>query len=314
MLIRKLQSEADAAGSIITMNPINPISTPVRTHCFFQPALAAFLSMSLSRFSRWLILAIATTFASVFFLPGKASAAPPQAWLGGKILDGKGGVIQKGVLVIQDGKITAVGPVDRVTIPDGAEKIDVSGRVIIPGIIDTHSHLGVYSRPAVPSNSDGNEMTGPVESSVRAMDSLNPDDPGIQMALAGGVTSANVMPGSGNVIGGQTVYVKYRGRTVEEMMIKSSRTVGGLKMANGENPKRVYGSKGKAPGTRMKTFALQREEFIKAREYMHKWDSYRSKLAEGKDVSPPEVNLDLEPLVEVLQGKRTVHFHTPSCR
>jgi len=214
------------------------------------------------------------------------------------------------VLVIQDGKITAVGPMDRVAIPEGAERIDVSGRVIIPGIIDTHSHLGVYSRPAVPGNSDGNEMTGPVESGVRAMDALNPNDPGIQMALAGGVTSANVMQGSGNVIGGQTVYVKYRGRTVEEMMIKSSRTVGGLKMANGENPKRAYGSKGKAPGTRMKTFALQREEFIKAREYMRKWDVYRTKLAEGKDVSPPEVNLDLEPLVEVLQGKRTVHFHT----
>ena len=182
--------------------------------------------------------------------------------------------------------------------------------MIIPGRVDSHSHLGVYSRPGVEANSDGNEMTGPVQGIVRALDSLNPFDPGIRMANAGGVTAANIMPGSGNVIGGQTIYVKLRGYTPEQMWIASPDVLGGLKMANGENPKRAYGSKGKAPGTRMKVAALQRSEFLAAKNYMAKWDVYRKKLATGEKASPPDVDLALEPLVEVLQHKRTVHFHT----
>lgn len=123
------------------------------------------------------------------------------------------------------------------------------------------------------------------------------------MALAGGVTTANVMPGSGNVIGGQTVYVKFRGRTIEEMRIDGP-VLGGLKMANGENPKN-YGRRGAAPVTRMKVASLQREQFIKAREYLRKWDEYR-KTNKGP---APETDPSMEPLVEVLQRKRTVHFH-----
>ncbi|HEY1186635.1 MAG TPA: amidohydrolase family protein, partial [Gemmata sp.] len=172
-----------------------------------------------------------------------------------------------------------------------------------PGLVDTHSHVGVYSRPGVSANSDGNEMSGPVQPAVRAIDSFNIDDPGIKMALAGGVTTANVMPGSGNVIGGQTVYVKYRGRSIEEMRITglagAKEILGGLKMANGENPKGYGKGKGQAPFTRMKIAALQRETFQKAKEY-------KAKLDAGGKV---DRDVALEPLVEVLEGKRTVHFH-----
>jgi imidazolonepropionase-like amidohydrolase len=174
--------------------------------------------------------------------------------------------------------------------------------------------LGLFVRPAAgPGSADGNEMTGPVQSGGRAMDAVYPFDPGIRMANAGGVTTANIMPGSGNVIGGQTIYVKLRGDTLDAMRVQAQGVLGGLKMANGENPKRAYGSKNAAPGTRMKVAALQRAEFIKAREYQAKWDRYRQKLAaapQAADAPPPEVNLDLEPLVEVLQRKRTVHFHS----
>ena len=229
---------------------------------------------------------------------------------GAKILTAEGKTFEPGALVVKEGKILAVRAADQIPTPEGATVRDLTGKVIIPGLVDTHSHLGVYSRPLTDSNSDGNEMTGPVQSGVRALDSINPFDPGMRMAHAGGVTTANIMPGSGNVIGGQTLYVKLRGDTVEEMRIPSATVLGGLKMANGENPKRVYGSKGKAPGTRMKVAALQRGQFVKARDYQRKWDAYRKSLATDAKAVPPEVDLSLEPLVEVLQRKRTVHFHT----
>jgi imidazolonepropionase-like amidohydrolase len=235
---------------------------------------------------------------------------PVFALKGGRILTAAGPIYDPGVLVIADGTILDVGAVGKVTVPKGAHVVDVAGKVIIPGLVDTHSHLGVYSRPAVEANSDGNEMTGPVQGIVRALDAVNPYDPGIRMANAGGVTAANIMPGSGNVIGGQTIYVKLRGYTPEQMWIASPDVLGGLKMANGENPKRAYGGRAKAPGTRMKVAALQRSEFLAAKNYMAKWDAYRKKLASGEKASPPDVDLAMEPLVEVLQHKRTVHFHT----
>ncbi|MCA9080615.1 MAG: amidohydrolase family protein, partial [Planctomycetaceae bacterium] len=242
-------------------------------------------------------------------------AADVQVYRGATILTATGDEYTNGTLVVSDGKILAVGD-HTVPIPEPATLIDCAGQVIIPGLVDTHSHLGVYSRPAVSANSDGNEGTGPVQTAVRALDSLNPFDPGIRMANAGGVTTANIMPGSANVIGGQTVYVKLRGDTAEEMLVEAADVLGGLKMANGENPKRVYGSKGEAPGTRMKVAALQRSEFIKARNYQQKWTTYQQKLAEyeadadAAAPTPPERDLMLEPLIEVLEGRRTVHFHT----
>jgi imidazolonepropionase-like amidohydrolase len=129
------------------------------------------------------------------------------------------------------------------------------------------------------------------------------------MAVAGGVTTANIMPGSGNAIGGQTLYVKLRGTIIEAMRVLRGLVLGGIKFANGENPIGAYGKKGAAPGTRMKVAALQREELTRAREYKQKWDAYKKASADGKKANPPEIDLALEPLVEVLERKRTVHFH-----
>lgn len=249
------------------------------------------------------------TLSAIFLTGASLAAAETIALKGARIHTAAGPVIENGVLIIADGKIVAVGAAGKTPVPADARVLDVSGKTIIPGLVDSHSHLGVASRPHVPSNSDGNERTGAVQAIVRAIDSINPHDPGIRMAQAGGVTTANIMPGSSNVIGGQTAYVKLRGNTIDEMLIKADGVLGGLKMANGENPKR-YGQKNKEPMTRMKVAAMQRTEFMKARDYMRKWQRYREKLADDADAAPPETDLAMEPLVEVLQGKRTVHFHT----
>ncbi|MCZ6691900.1 MAG: amidohydrolase family protein [Planctomycetota bacterium] len=229
---------------------------------------------------------------------------------GGKILTVTKGVIDGGTIIVTDGKITAVGPADEVVVPDGARVRDATGLIIIPGLVDTHSHIGIYSRPSVRANSDGNEGSGPVQPLVRALDAIYPADPGMRMATAGGITTANIMPGSGNVMGGQTAYVKLRGRTVEEMLIDLGDRAGGMKMANGENPKRNYGSRNEAPGTRMKVAALQRGIFVKAQEYKKKWERHAKDKEEGKKTKPPRRDISLEPVVEILEGKRTVHFHT----
>jgi imidazolonepropionase-like amidohydrolase len=232
-----------------------------------------------------------------------ALAAAPAAHAQVVVLDGadllpvSGDRIPGGRVVMRDGKLAAVGRADAVRIPAGAEVRDHRGHVIVPGLVDTHSHLGLYPRPNVPAHSDGNETSGPVQSGVRALDAIWPGDPGIRMALAGGITTANIMPGSGNVVGGQTAYVKLHGRTVQEMLIPGS--VGGLKLANGENPKRVYGGRKQAPQTRMKVAALQRDLFVRAQQYREKGGD-----EDGKR------DLDLEPVIEVLEGTRTVHYHT----
>ena len=229
---------------------------------------------------------------------------------GARIHTAVGGPIEGGVLVVQGGRILAVGAEGAVAVPQGAVVRDLTGKTIIPGLVDTHSHVGLMQRPAVAAHQDGNEMTGPVQPALRALDAIWPGDPGFRMAVAGGVTTANIMPGSGNVIGGQTLYVKLRGDTVEIMRVEAAGVSGGLKMANGENPK-SYGRRGtgQAPATRMKVAALQREQFAKARAYQQKWHAYRREVAEGKKLLLPETDLALEPLVEVLERKRTVHFH-----
>jgi imidazolonepropionase-like amidohydrolase len=244
---------------------------------------------------------------------GDAPAGPRAlAFTGARILTAAGAPIDDGVLVVRGAKIVAVGPANSTPVPDGARKIDLRGKVVIPGLVDTHSHIGVWPRPNnVPAHGDGNEGSGAVQSGLRALDALWPDDPGIRMATAGGVTTANVMPGSANVIGGQTIYVKLRGRTVEAMRLTPGTVLGGLKMANGENPKRFnFEARKAAPGTRMKLAALQREQFLKARDYRRQWDGYRKAKAAGKEATAPDVDLSLEPLVEVLDRRRTVHFHS----
>lgn len=227
---------------------------------------------------------------------------------GAKIYPISGPPIEKGMLVVRGKKIEAVGAEGSVNIPPNARVIDATGKVLMSGIVDSHTHIGIIGNPPLGTNVDANESSGPVQPQLRAMDAINPNDPGIRIATSGGITTANIMPGSGNVIGGQTAYVKLRGHTIEEMLIPG--TIGGMKMANGENPK-GYGRRNQAPVTRMEEAALARREYTKAQEYKRKWYEYNKQVAAGsKDAKQPDRDLGLEALVLVLDGKRIVQHHT----
>ena len=219
------------------------------------------------------------------------------------------GTLSDAAVVLRGRKIEWVGPAAQAPIPDGAEVVDLAGKVIIPGLVDTHSHIGISPRPDAAAHSDSNEDSGPLQSKLRAIDSIWPDDPGIRMATAGGITTANIMPGSGNAVSGQTAYVKLRGKTVEDMLV-DPKLVGGMKMANGENTKRHYASRHQAPSTRMALAGLQRELFVKAQEYQRKQQNWADPKKRGDKKEPPDRDLALEPVVEILEGKRTVHHHT----
>jgi imidazolonepropionase-like amidohydrolase len=257
---------------------------------------------------------------SALFLPAlgppTAAAAGAIAFVGAELRTVENGTLENGVVVIENGVITQVGSRSQVILPPDAEIRDLSGRVLIPGLVDTHSHVGVYPRPAVPAHRDGNDFAKPVQPQLRAIDAIWPDDPGIRMATAGGITTANIMPGSGTVVSGQTAYVKLRGGSVEEMLIADSGgesddvIKGGMKMANGENPKRRGAAKGQAPTTRMGIAGLQRDLFVRAQTYQKKWNEHRRALSKKEASEAPERDLELEPVVEILEGLRTVHHHT----
>jgi len=239
---------------------------------------------------------------------GMASSTQALVVRGAKIYPISGPPIENGVMVVRGGRIEAVGAAGSVTIPADARIIDANGKVLMPGIVDTHSHIGIIGNPPVPANVDANEGSGPLQPQLRAIDAINPNAAGIRIATAGGITTANIMPGSGNVMGGQTAYVKLRGRTIEDMVIPG--TIGGMKMANGENPKH-YGRRDQAPMTRMEEAALARREYTKAQEYKRKWDEYNKAVAAGnKDAKEPERDLGMDALVQVLEGKRIVQHHT----
>jgi imidazolonepropionase-like amidohydrolase len=244
-------------------------------------------------------------------MAASAQSTTGQATLvirGAKVYPISGPPIERGVLVVENGKIVAVGEEGKVKIPRGATIEDASGKVVMPGIVDSHSHIGIEPNPLASDSGDTNESTGPIQPGLRALDAIDPADPNIRMANAGGVTTANIMPGSGNVMGGQTAYVKLRGNTIEQMLIPG--TIGGMKMANGENPKH-YGAKDKAPMTRMEEAALARGIYEKATQYKAKWDAYNKAVAAAdKTAKQPDRDLELEPVVEVLEGKRVVHNHT----
>ena len=212
------------------------------------------------------------------------------------IYDGKGGRIDNGAIRFEGGKVVAIGQTVNET---GATVIDGAGKWVTPGIIDIHSHLGNYPSPGVPAHSDGNEVTGPVRSEVWAIHAVWPQDPGFARALAGGVTAMHVLPGSANLFGGRGVTLKnVYGRTAQDMMLPGAPW--SLKMACGENPKRVYGSKGQMPGSRMGNVALMRQTWANARDY-------KARLAAAK--GPMKRDLQMETLVGVLDGSILVQNH-----
>jgi imidazolonepropionase-like amidohydrolase len=218
--------------------------------------------------------------------------ADPIAVIGARILPISGPEIVNGVLVFENGRIVAVGARDEVRIPRDAERIELSAdHVVMPGIVDTHSHIGEIA---------GADGSSPIQPGVRVVDSLNVRSSGFKRALAGGITTVNVMPGSGHLISGQTIYLKLRdANTIDDLLFldDDGDPAGGLKMANGTNSLRDD----PFPGTRAKSAALVRQIYIQAQEY-------RDRLQD--DDNRPERDLDLETLVEVLEGDRIVHFHS----
>ncbi len=222
----------------------------------------------------------------------------PTAYVNAKIIPIVGQPIEKGILLIQNGKITAVGDARTVKLSSDVEIIDVSGKVIMPGLIDSHSHAG---------DASGGDSSNPMQPDVRILDSINPRAASLQRVQTGGITTVNVMPGSGHLDSGQTLYLKLRdgATTIDDLLLykKDGTIAGGIKFANGTNPIRPGG--GNFPGTRARSAAIVRDRFIKAQEYQAK-----IKAANGDKTKMPPRDLGLEALVEVLEGKRVVHMHT----
>ena len=217
------------------------------------------------------------------------------------IMTATGQEIQGGSILFRDGRIVAVGAT--VDAPADAVVVDGTGKWVTPGVIDTHSHLGVYAAPGTQAESDGNEATSPVTAEVWAEHSFWPQDPQIPLAIAGGVTTIQALPGSANLIGGRSAVLKLvPARSVQEMKFPGARY--GLKMACGENPKRVYGNRG-GPSTRMGNMAGYRTAFIQAQAYRRRWDKW-NKDHQG---DPPDRNLRNETLAEVLRGNIYVQNH-----
>jgi imidazolonepropionase-like amidohydrolase len=216
------------------------------------------------------------------------------------IMTAAGPMIRNGTVLLRDGKIAAVGTT--VSAPTDADVIDGRGKYLTPGIIDDHSHLGVYAAPGVDALSDGNEATNPVTANVWAEHSVWPQDPQFPRALAAGVTTMQILPGSANLIGGRSVVLKnVPAATVQGMKFPGAKY--GLKMACGENPKRVYAQRG--PSTRMGNVAGYRAAWIQAEAYRRRWDKWNA-THQG---DPPTRDLGLETLAEVLRGNILVHNH-----
>lgn len=217
--------------------------------------------------------------------------AEPRVFTGATIYPVAGPVIDDGVLIIRDGRIDTVGEAGSVSIPETADVVDVSGMVIMPGLVDTHSHVGDVS---------GGDRSAALHPDARALDSVNVRSDSFRRAWAGGITTVNVMPGSGHLMSGQTLYLKLRAnpRTVNDWLFCEDPVedvCGGLKMANGTNP--IHDNGGTFPGTRARSAQMARSLFIQAREYRD------SEQEGGRDIG-------MEALVEVLDGERDVHFHT----
>ncbi len=226
-----------------------------------------------------------------------AVQAAPRAWVGATLVVVDGPPISDGVLVVDEGKIVAVGPRASVVVPDGAEVFDVTGRTLMPGLVDTHSHIG---------GSALNDRLNPIQSGLSAIDAFDPGHVSVGRARAGGITTVNVMPGSGSLTGGQTAYLKLRDEPIVDQLLlchprveplaaiegplRRTQICGGMKMANGTNPQ----GHGADPDSRMGAAWLQRKALLEAQ---------KATSTNGRD-------LNQEGLAEVLAGQRTVHYHT----
>ncbi len=238
-------------------------------------------------------------FLIIFALGSASLAAQDLALKGGTLLTISHGTIENGTILIQNGKITACGR--DVTIPSGIKVIDVGGMYVIPGIIDSHSHIGFEM-------GDVNEATDPVTPQVWMKDALDPYSDSILKTLAGGVTTVKTMHGSANVIGGVNVTIKLKyGSPVEEMIVPVRQQ---LKLALGENPKRFYGGKGVLPSTRMGSAYILRKAFTEAKEYIERWERYEKEKAAGKkEAMAPKKDLAMETLKMVLERKLAADCH-----
>ncbi len=239
------------------------------------------------------------------------SPSPPVLIRGATLLTGAGQKLENADLLLVGGRIGAVGA--KIEAPAGARIVDGRGKWVTPGLIDVHSHLGVYPSPRARAHADGNEATNPVTANVWAEHSVWPQDPGFEKALAGGVTTLQVLPGSANLIGGRSVVLKNVPAVTYQAM-KFPGAPQGLKMACGENPKRIYGERRQAPSTRMGNVAADRAQWVEAQQYLRDMDEYEKKLA-AKDrdpraeLKPPKRDLRLDTLVAALKGELLVQIH-----
>ena len=243
--------------------------------------------------------------------PYPSTYKPPQSAptliRGAIVLTGTGTKLENADVLVVDGRIAGVGT--GLQAPAGARVVEAKGRWVTPGLIDIHSHLGVYPSPTMGGTSDGNEATAPVTANVWAEHSVHPQDPGFFTALAGGVTTLEILPGSANLIGGRSVVLKNVVAATTQAM-KFPGAPYGLKMACGENPKRVYGGKGTAPSTDMANMAGYRAQWLEATEYIRDYETYDQKRVAGdKDAKPPKRDLRLDTLAGVLKGEIRVQMH-----
>jgi imidazolonepropionase-like amidohydrolase len=240
---------------------------------------------------------------------GGAETSALTAVIGGRVLTGTGLEIENGVVLIRDGKITAVGPAGSIAVPESAHVIIAKGRVVTPGLIDSHSHLGLGASGGI---TEDNETTDPVTPQLRIIDSIHPEGLGpdrdqFKNALAEGVTAVAARPGSGNVIGGQSAVLKLRGGTVDDMVILFPAD---MKMALGR--KGAYAAKGVMPTTKMGAAYLVRKALVEAAEYGAALERYEKEKAKDPKTVPPPRDLKKEAMLKVVRREIPVHIHVHS--
>ena len=233
-------------------------------------------------------------------LPSAQAASVAIVLRGGTLWTATGAVLVDTDLLTTNGQITAIGKA--LSVPAGTQEFDVRGKILTPGLVDMHSHLGLYAVPSSQAHNDGNEMTSPTTPMVRAVDAFDPEDAAIARAVAGGVTTALILPGSGNAMGGQALYIKLFGKSTADMAIAGAPRA--MKWAMGENPKRFYGGRGQMPMSRMGHAWIIRSKLQEAKDYkeqLEKWERDKQGIRPHR--------LDLEPLVALLKHQVLLQVH-----